>query len=146
MSTAHARLPISLIGVTLILGCDPQSDHGITAASVAAPTNFAVHSAAQWSTPVNLGPVVNSSFSDQQAALSKDGFTLYFASNRPEFVGDAVLDNNIWASQRACTDDTDVACAWRTPVELPAPVNTASNDGAPSLSRDEHWLFLSSNR
>jgi Tol biopolymer transport system component len=36
-----------------------------------------------WSTPVNLGPAVNSAFHEQQPALSKDGRRLFFASNRP---------------------------------------------------------------
>jgi Tol biopolymer transport system component len=35
----------------------------------------------QWSTPVNLGPMVNTSFNDGGAALSRDGTTLYFHSN-----------------------------------------------------------------
>jgi hypothetical protein len=36
-----------------------------------------------WGTPVNLGPVVNTAFTDGAAALSSDGQTLYFYSNRP---------------------------------------------------------------
>jgi hypothetical protein len=35
-----------------------------------------------WSTPENLGPVVNSASNDFHPALSSDGETLYFASNR----------------------------------------------------------------
>ena len=34
-----------------------------------------------WSTPVNLGPIVNTSFSDGGPALSLDGTALYFHSN-----------------------------------------------------------------
>src|SRR2546427_6657225 len=36
-----------------------------------------------WSAPVNLGPVVNSSSNDQHPSISKDGLSLYFVSNRP---------------------------------------------------------------
>jgi hypothetical protein len=36
-----------------------------------------------WSTPVNLGPVVNTVFNDQQAYLASDRRTLFFASNHP---------------------------------------------------------------
>jgi hypothetical protein len=36
-----------------------------------------------WSTPVNLGPVVNSPATDGRAALSDDGTELYFHSTRP---------------------------------------------------------------
>ena len=35
-----------------------------------------------WSTPVNLGPTVNSSFTEHPA-LSPDGLSLYFATDRP---------------------------------------------------------------
>ena len=35
-----------------------------------------------WTTPVNLGPVVNSTANDQHPSISKDGLSLYFISNR----------------------------------------------------------------
>ena len=51
----------------------------------------------EWSAPINLGPVVNSGFNDIAPALSKDGLSLYFQSNRP--IGSAGgLD--LWVSQR----------------------------------------------
>ena len=37
----------------------------------------------EWSVPVNLGPVVNSAFEEFLPEISKDGLSLYFASNRP---------------------------------------------------------------
>jgi hypothetical protein len=36
-----------------------------------------------WSTPVNLGSTVNTSFQEQNAYLSSDGKTLFFSSDRP---------------------------------------------------------------
>jgi hypothetical protein len=36
-----------------------------------------------WTLPVNLGPIINTSFQDQQPALSDDATMLLFASNRP---------------------------------------------------------------
>ena len=39
---------------------------------------------APWSTPVNLGPDVNSSASETRPSLSWDGTQLYFGSNRAE--------------------------------------------------------------
>jgi len=93
---------------------------------------------------VNLGPPINMpGFNDQQATLSKHGLSLYFASARPEGPGDVSLDLNIWVSQRACADDT---CPWGTPVSLGSTVNSAVNDIAPALSRDEHWLYFASGR
>ena len=36
-----------------------------------------------WSTPVNLGPTINSAVAESGSALSKDGKSLYFYSARP---------------------------------------------------------------
>ena len=44
-----------------------------------------------WSTPRNLGPVVNSSYHDDFPGISFDGSTLYFNSNRPGGLGDPDL-------------------------------------------------------
>lgn len=42
-----------------------------------------------WSTPVNLGPIINSSYQEEDPRLSSDGSTLYFYSNRPGGYGGA---------------------------------------------------------
>jgi Tol biopolymer transport system component len=89
-----------------------------------------------WSAPVNLGGTVNSSANEQNAILSRDGLTLYFASDRPGGVG--ALD--IWVARRASADDP-----WTTPVNLAA-INTPFADFAPALSPDGHLLFFASNR
>jgi WD40-like Beta Propeller Repeat len=53
-----------------------------------------------WSTPVNLGPAVNSHFIDSGPMLSFDGTRLYFHSPfRPENVGGTMFD--IWVTTRA---------------------------------------------
>ncbi len=44
-----------------------------------------------WSTPVNLGPAVNSTSNDQRAAISWDATTMIFFSNRPGGLGLADL-------------------------------------------------------
>ena len=41
-----------------------------------------------WTTPVNLGPTVNSSSDDGAASISADGSALYFSSDRPGGYGD----------------------------------------------------------
>jgi hypothetical protein len=62
-----------------------------------------------WSTPVNLGPVVNSPQVDARPALSFDGTTLYFQSTRPGAVGctsptgPCVFD--LWVTTRTRLDD-----------------------------------------
>ena len=37
----------------------------------------------EWSAPVNLGPDINSAFEEFLPEVSKNGLSLYFASNRP---------------------------------------------------------------
>jgi len=90
-----------------------------------------------WSPPENLGGIVNSAFNEQNAELSKDGLEIYFASNRRGGLGG--LD--IWVTRRISLDSP-----WEAPVNLGAPINTASADFAPNLSIDGHLLFFASNR
>ncbi len=90
-----------------------------------------------WSPPVNLGSAINSTFSDQQPAISKDGLSLYFTSNRPGGVGSF----DMYVSQRASVDDP-----WGSPVNLGPTVNTTFDEGNPAFSRDGHFLFFQSKR
>jgi hypothetical protein len=108
-----------------------------------------------WSTPVNLGPVVNSPFTDTHAAISKDGLSLYFTSDPPGGVNGANLGNvnEIWVSKRASLD-----APWQTPINLdafnPVPViNSIGNVGGgvgghntsvPNLTPDGHFMFFDS--
>lgn len=90
-----------------------------------------------WSAPLNLGAVVNSPFNDAGPAISKDGLSLYFGSDRPGGLGGF----DIWVSQRA-----DPEAPWGSPINLGATVNTGGIENVPALSRDEHWLFFNTNR
>jgi len=64
-----------------------------------------------WSTPVNLGPVVNTTLNDARPALSFDGTTMFFQSTRPGAVGctsptgPCVFD--LWVTTRTRLDDRD---------------------------------------
>ena len=124
----------------LALGCAP--DAGTTDPTRADGLELLPESArlAAWSTPGNLGSINLPTATDQHPTLSKDGLSLYFASNRQ------TGDQNIWVAQRACADPAIPACAWGVPEMLDAPVNSSSLDVAPALSRDEHWLFFTSQR
>ena len=90
-----------------------------------------------WSEPVNLGPVINTAFNDQHPALSKDGLSLYFTSNRPGGQG----ADDLWVSQRASVDDP-----WGPPQNLGPTINTGAVEFSPAFSRDGHWLFFHSDR
>lgn len=138
--TTPSRVFASLAPITMLLACATPPDRGITGTLSADHTaNFSA-----WSEPVSLGSMINTSgFNDQQATLSKDGLSLYFASARPEGPGDLNFDLNLWVAQRACAD---ASCPWGTPASLGSTVNSSVNDFAPALSRDGHWLFVASAR
>lgn len=88
-----------------------------------------------WSTPVNLGAVVNSSLLEGSPRLSPDGLSLYFSSNRPLGSGEF----NIWVTQRDCE-----SCPWQDPVPLGPNINTPLDDFSPAFSPDGHLLFFAS--
>jgi len=92
----------------------------------------------EWSTPINLGPTVNSTSMDRAPAISKDGLSLYFASNRLD--GRIGLED-IYVSQRETRDSE-----WGPAVNLGPIINTTANEQVPALSRDGHLLFFASNR
>lgn len=91
----------------------------------------------EWSQPVNLGPLINSSAVDANAFLSADEHTVYFVSTRAGGLG----LNDIWMSRRPC-----LRCPWETPSNLGAPVNSDSVDASPTLSEDGRLLFFFSAR
>ena len=100
------------------------------------PSMMALPHYSDWSEPVNLGAVVNSSGLDGGPALSKNGQSLYFYSSRP---GQGGFD--LWVSRRPKGEDD-----WGEPENLGPVVNSASVELSPSFSRDGHWLFFTSNR
>ncbi len=91
----------------------------------------------EWSAPVNVGSGINSSFSEAAPAISRDGLTLYFVSNRPGVPPDAFGDQDLYVARRESVD-----LPWDWPVNLGAKINTAAFEGFPALSRNEHHLFF----
>jgi len=100
-------------------------------------TTTAAQKYSDWLAPVNLGSTINSTASDQQPAISKNGLRLYFASNRAGGYGGF----DIYVSQRANAED-----AWGAAINLGAVVNTPLDEGNPAFSRDEHSMFFQSKR
>lgn len=87
-----------------------------------------------WSTPLNLGGIVNSRYSDKHPSLSSDGRELYFASDRPG--GRGGLD--IWLVRK------DNYGQWSEPVNLGENINTNGNDQSPFIHPDNRSLYFSS--
>jgi hypothetical protein len=91
----------------------------------------------EWSPPLNLGPIVDSAYNDQHPAISPDGLSLYFVSDRPGGTGG--LD--LWVTQRDSPEDP-----WQTPIPLGSAVNSLATEFAPAFSPSAHWLFFGSDR
>lgn len=87
-----------------------------------------------WSAPVNLGPEVNSSGTDNYPCIHPSG-KLYFSSNRAG--GGGGLD--VYYSEF-------INGSWETPVRLAEPVNSASDDFAFVAAPDLQKGYFASNR
>ena len=77
---------------------------------------------------------VNTSFLDGCPIQSPDGLSLYMASNRPGGMGG--LD--IWVATRESANG-----GWGVPTNLPAPINSASDDFCPTPVRGKGLFFVS---
>lgn len=87
----------------------------------------------EWRNIRNLGPEVNSAEWDSHPAITPDGRTLYFASDRSGGKG----GTDIYVSRRT-------PAGWSTPVNLGDPINTPQDDLAPTIAPDLKSLFFSS--
>jgi len=90
-----------------------------------------------WSVPVDLGPTVNSDYSDAFACLSGNELELYFASSRSG--GHGRFD--IWVATRQTRSDP-----WATPENLGPTINTTGIDSTPWITPDGLELYFSSDR
>jgi hypothetical protein len=91
-----------------------------------------------WGTPVNLGPIVNSSSLEAGPRISPDGLTLYFNSNRPGSTGEW----DLWVTTRETVNDD-----WSEPVSLmPAAYSCLSTDGLVIFFQDGNLDILMARR
>ena len=88
----------------------------------------------QWSQPRNMGPEINTGYSEKQPSISPDGRVLYFTSNRPGGYG----EYDIWSSE--LQEDG----SWSKPRNLGDSINTEGFDQSPFIHPDNHTLYFSS--
>ncbi|MBX2841885.1 MAG: OmpA family protein [Flammeovirgaceae bacterium] len=88
----------------------------------------------EWSTPSNMGNRINRRSWESQPALSADGRTLYFVSDRPGGIG----GNDIWMTK---LNDKN---QWTEPENLGPTVNTKRDEIAPFIHANGKTLFFSS--
>ena len=98
---------------------------------------------ARWGEPVNLGPRINTAYTDRMRSLSADGRIILFQSDRPGGNG----STDIWAIARKNTNDD---FGWGQPVNLGPVINTQYNEVAAKYLFDDRRgkgnLFFSSGR
>ena len=92
---------------------------------------------ANWGTPVNLGPTINTSAMENFPCVSPDGLLLFFASTRPGGYGN--LD--LYVARRATRGDP-----WGTPMNLGPVVNSGYHENGPRIMADGSMLYFISNR
>ena len=88
----------------------------------------------KWSKPQNMGPNVNSRWWESQPALSADGRSMLFASERRGGLG----KRDIWITYH--TGDFQ----WVRPINLGPSINTKKNDQAPFYHPDGQTLYFMS--
>lgn len=93
----------------------------------------------QWSTPINLGPKINTS-GDEAFPFIADDNTLYFASNG--HVGLGGLD--VFSSSMVKTGNK--MTNWTDPENLGYPINTNADDFGYIVRADNRTGYFSSNR
>ncbi|MFN8246389.1 MAG: OmpA family protein [Ferruginibacter sp.] len=90
-----------------------------------------------WTTPVSLGPVINTyEYDEITPCLAADGETLYFSSDRPGGYG----DHDIYVSRRL----DDSWTKWSQPVNMGSPINTAKWDAYFAVDGTGDYGYFSS--
>lgn len=89
-----------------------------------------------WSTPVNLGPTVNTPYEEQSPFIHPDDRTLYFSSNGWPGFG----NKDIFMSRR------DSADQWQKPLNLGYPINTFGEESSLTISSDGRTAFFASDK
>ena len=95
-----------------------------------------------WTTPFNLGPILNSSSAEVCPTYHISGRYLYFVSARPGGCG----GDDIYVARLESKKDLT---SWSTPENLGCQFNSSVNDITPSLFEDEDgtvYMYFSSNR
>ena len=129
-STSHDSEPsISADGLSLYFASiRPGGEGGMDLYVTTRPTKNDT-----WSAPVNLGPVVNSSYLDMNPCISGDGLALFFRSCRDGGYG----DSDIYLTRRATTSDP-----WGEPINLGPIINNSDSQVSFYISPDGSTLYF----
>jgi Tol biopolymer transport system component len=121
---------VSVDGLTLVFDSFRTGEGNIYMAT--RPTT-----SAPFGTVINLGSTINTSANEYSPSLSRDGLTLFFASNRSGGLGGA----DIWMSTRS-----SIASTWGAPVNLGPNVNSPFQEDGADIAWDGSSLAFRSDR
>lgn len=87
-----------------------------------------------WSSPVNMGKVVNSEFWESQPSIAPDKRALYFAAREPNgFGGSDIYVSYIMPDGK-----------WGPPMNMGPTINTAGDETSPFIHADNQTLYFAS--
>lgn len=91
----------------------------------------------KWSTPVNIGPPINTKNWETQPSFSSDGKTLYFI--RGTVTREGIKNQDIYYSQLSKEG------YWEEPVPIGGKINTPDREESVFIHPDNQTLYFSSN-
>jgi hypothetical protein len=91
---------------------------------------------AEWAPPVNLGPVINSSYDEGGMSIAPDGKTMFFSSDGHNSMGSYDIFKTVM------TDSGK----WSNPVNLGYPINTVNADKSFTITADCKAAYFASDR
>ncbi len=98
---------------------------------------YSVKTDSSWTTPKNIGPNLNSKYSESMPNFSPDGSRFFFVSNRPDREGGSRKDNfDIW-----CSDFDFSADTWDVPYKIEE-IASDGNEEAPFALADGKTLIF----
>lgn len=97
-----------------------------------------VFSQGYWSAPQNLGSEINSPYDDTTPFMARDGKSLYYSTNNPEY--------SLGGFDVVKTVFNPYAGRWSPPVNLGLPINSAGDETHFYLSKDGYTAFFASSR
>ena len=89
-----------------------------------------------WSSPINMGPPINTKSWESQPSISSDGKTLYFVR--------AVRDKTNKMNGDIFMSEVGDDGRWKTPVRLSNKINTPGNEQSVFIHPDNQTLYFSS--
>ena len=92
-----------------------------------------------WGEVVNLGPIINTIYSERSPVMSKDMRTIYFLSDGHGGLG--YLD--VYKSTRS---SSDLWTEWSVPENIGKVVNSGFSELSLSLSQNEDYLYVITNK